>query len=175
MGGDTQKCLLGSNVSRSPALKPSSMCWACNDTVHYSTFLIAKRAVEVIQNHTVSGAEKPFFMYLPFQDTHGPGEAPRVYRDAYSTSRIPDPVRRNLAGKLSVVDEALKNVTDALAANGMLQNTVIIYTADNGGPIATSVVAAKGASMEDGIGASNWPLRGGKHNAYEGGVRAHGT
>ena len=52
-------------------------------------------------------------------------------------------------------------MTSIKGSKGMLKNTVIIYTADNGGPIATSVVAAKGASMEDGIGASNWPLRGG--------------
>jgi arylsulfatase A-like enzyme len=39
-------------------------------------------------------------------------------------------VRRELAGKLSAVDEALKNVTHALEAKGMLSNTIIFYTAD---------------------------------------------
>lgn len=43
----------------------------------------------------------------------------------------------------------------------------IIYTADNGGPILQSI-----PGNSDAIGASNYPLRGGKHNAYEGGVRS---
>ena len=44
----------------------------------------------------------------------------------------------------------------------MLDNTLIIFTADNGGPTTTG----------DGAGARNWPLRGGKHSIWEGGVRA---
>ena len=41
------------------------------------------------------------------------------------------------------------------------------YTADNGGPIEQSI-----PGPTDAIGASNFPLRGGKHNPYEGGVRS---
>ena len=67
------------------------------------------------------------------QDTHSPAEVPQYYRDQYTEEDFPDPVRRELAGKLAAVDEALKNVTDALAAKGMLSNTVIFYTAGEGG------------------------------------------
>jgi hypothetical protein len=42
---------------------------------------------------------------------------------------IQDPVRRQLAAKLSVLDELIKNVTDALEAKGMLKDCLIVYTA----------------------------------------------
>jgi hypothetical protein len=42
---------------------------------------------------------------------------------------IQDPVRRQLAAKLSVLDELIKNVTNALEAKGMLKDCLIIYTA----------------------------------------------
>jgi len=110
-------------------------------------------------------------MYLALQDTHNPAEAPRIYLDAVDASAatgITDPVRRILAAKLAVVDEAVANVTRALRQNqNMLANTVIVYTTDNAGPIVPSTGAP-----DDAVGASNWPLRGGKHTAYEGGVRA---
>jgi len=63
---------------------------------------------------------------------------------------------------LSAVDEGIANVTAALARNGMLDETLLVFTADNGGPTTTG----------DGVGARNWPLRGGKHSIWEGGVRA---
>ncbi len=50
----------------------------------------------------------------------------------YATS-IADPKRRTFAGMLSCVDEGIGNVTAALATKGMLDNTVIVFTADNGG------------------------------------------
>ena len=50
-------------------------------------------------------------------------------------------------------DELIKNVTEALAAKGMLKTTLIMYTADNGGPIEQSI-----PGPTDAIGASNWPL-----------------
>jgi len=153
---ESQKCWPGSSDTR--------MCFACDDWEHYSTHLIAKRAVDKIEAHD---AAVPLFLYLPFQDTHGPAEVPQLYSDAVD-SKVTDPVRRELLGKLKALDEAIKNVTGALRRNeDMLNNTVLVYTTDNGGPI----VPTTGAN-DDAIGASNWPLRGGKHNAYEGGVRA---
>eukprot|EP00051_Salpingoeca_urceolata_P032885 m.17902 g.17902 ORF g.17902 m.17902 type:complete len:312 (-) comp5572_c0_seq1:77-1012(-) len=43
----------------------------------------------------------------------------------------------------------------------MWDNTIVVFTTDNGGPTTTG----------DGVGARNWPLRGGKHSIFEGGVR----
>lgn len=111
-------------------------------------------------------ASTPLFLYLPSQDTHGPSDVPSSYVVPYMET-IADPVRRQLAAKLSVLDELIYNVTEALEAKGMLNDTLIIYTADNGGPILQSI-----EGNTDSIGASNWPLRGGKHNPYEGGVRS---
>ena len=66
---------------------------------------------------------------------------------------------------VSAVDAAVANTTIALDARGMLSNTLLFFTADNGGPIDATVGG-------DAIGSSNWPLRGGKHSIWEGGVRA---
>jgi hypothetical protein len=63
-GQDSQKC--SPNEQRSPALTEKVMCYTCDDTDHYSTHLIAKRAQAVIMNHT-EDPEAPLFLYLPFQ------------------------------------------------------------------------------------------------------------
>ena len=70
---------------------------------------------------TVCGIRQP-------QDTHGPSDVPRQYLQQFEAT-ISDPVRRQLAAKLSVLDELIKNVTDALAAKGMLKDTLVVYTA----------------------------------------------
>ena len=86
---------------------------------------------------------------------------PESYANAYKDS-IQDSKRRTFAGMLSAVDEGIGNVTAALKARGMLENTLFVFTSDNGGPILGG----------DAVGARNWPLRGGKHSIWEGGVRA---
>eukprot|EP00040_Diaphanoeca_grandis_P019191 m.101165 g.101165 ORF g.101165 m.101165 type:complete len:589 (-) comp27310_c0_seq1:204-1970(-) len=139
-------------------------CVACDDVEHYSTILFGVHARATIAAYDPTAA--PLFLYLPSQDTHGPSDVPLIYVDRVSDN-IKDPVRRQLAAKLSVLDELIKNVTEALEEKGMLKNTLIVYTADNGGPIKQSI-----PGNTDAIGASNYPLRGGKHNAYEGGVRS---
>merc|ERR1719401_1323295 len=62
---------------------------------------------------------------------------------------------------ISALDEGLGNVTGALEAKGMLNDTLIIVTTDNGGPTTECA----------GIGASNWPFRGSKCSVWEGGTR----
>ena len=61
---------------------------------------------------------------------------------------------------VNIMDEAIGNVTAALAANSdMHANTLMIFTADNGGV------------MHHGQLGNNWPLRGQKTSSWEGGVR----
>ena len=63
---------------------------------------------------------------------------------------IPDPNRRIFAGMLYKLDESVGKVVAALKENNMLQNSVIVFTTDNGGP-------ASGFNQN---AASNFPLKG---------------
>jgi len=65
-----------------------------------------------------------------------------------------------MAGIISAVDEAIGPVTAALDEKGPRQDTLIIFTSDNGG-----------LSRSEGWPTSNFPLRGGKGWMYEGGIR----
>lgn len=123
----------------------------------YSTTLFAEEAVQVIKAHDTS---KPLFLYLAFQAVHAPAQVPASYITPY-TDIIPEKKRRTFAGMLSCMDEGIGNVTRALHEKKMDDNLLIIFTTDNGGPTTTG----------DGVGARNWPLRGGKHSIWEGGTR----
>eukprot|EP01052_Picozoa_sp_SAG31_P019295 SAG31_NODE_1401_length_8497_cov_4.386640_2_plen_673_part_00 len=91
-----------------------------------------------------AAAAKPIFMYLPWQNVHSPYQAPIDWDGDV------------LRGMLAATDAALGGVVDTLKTKGMWSNSVVFYTADNGG-------TDRG---------SNWPLRGAKHSNWEGGMRA---
>ena len=133
----------------------SMVAW--EDDGKYSTNLFAEEAVKVIHQHNTS---EPLFLYQAWQGVHAPRQVPQHYIDPY-IHRINDTERRDFAGMVSALDEGIGNVTSALEEKGMLSNTVVIVTTDNGGPIVDC----------SGIGASNWPLRGGKCSLWEGGTR----
>eukprot|EP01084_Bolivina_argentea_P025305 47050_1 len=126
----------------------------------YSAFAFTNRAQEIIANHSKSANKSPLFLYLPFQSVHGPCEAPQSYVNPYKTS-INDTKRRNYAGMLSVLDEAVGNITDTLKQNGYLNdngNTLIVFSSDNGAPVGS-------------CGGYNYPLKGSKSTIWEGGTR----
>ncbi|MPC08653.1 Arylsulfatase J [Portunus trituberculatus] len=72
--------------------------------------------------------------------------------------------RRKFAGMIWKLDESVGQVVEALRANQMLHNSIILFSTDNGGPAAGFNQNA----------ASNWPLRGVKASVWEGGVRGAG-
>jgi len=118
----------------------------------YTTHLIAREACRLIQ---AQPADKPLFLYVPFNGVHAPYQVPPTYLQPYQA--LPT-ARRTLAGMLAAVDEAVGQIVAALKARGLDQNTLILCSSDNGGVDPNRVT-------------SNTPLRAGKGTLYEGGVR----
>jgi arylsulfatase B len=117
----------------------------------YSCELYAAEAARVVMAHDPS---RPLFLYQAWHDTHAPYEAPERYADgsiAYADRRV-------MQAMVACVDEGTGNLTAALDARGMWENTLLVWSADNGGPQYWN--------------ANNYPYRGGKGTDFEGGVRA---
>jgi len=116
----------------------------------YTTHLITKEACKVIESGDKS---KPLFLYLPFNGVHAPFQVPENYLKPYGALKGN---RQKLAGMLAAVDEAIGQIEQALKRAGMLENTLIIFSSDNGGPPP----------------GDNTPFRDYKGTIYEGGTRA---
>ncbi|KAL8581278.1 hypothetical protein ACOMHN_028304 [Nucella lapillus] len=122
----------------------------------YSTHLYTQRAQELVQEHHDTKDTRPLFLFLSYEAPHGPIEAPQHYIDEYC-SHITDPDRRTRCGMMAALDEGVKNFTQTLKDLKYDDNLLMVFTSDNGAPGQ--------------YGGSNWPLRGKKRSAYEGGVR----
>ena len=118
----------------------------------YTTHLLAREACRLIAEKDKS---KPLFLYIPFNAVHGPLMVPDSYLKPYPELKGP---RQKLAGMLSAADEAVGQVVAALETAGLRENTLIVFSSDNGGPKP----------------GTNTPLRNFKGSIYEGGVRAAG-
>jgi len=72
--------------------------------------------------------------------------------------------RKTVCGMVAALDEGIGNVTASLKKEGLWEETLLVFSTDNGGP-------AQGFNSN---WASNWPLRGMKRTLWEGGIRAVG-
>ncbi|XP_060531963.1 arylsulfatase B-like isoform X2 [Cylas formicarius] len=130
----------------------------------YSTDVFTREAIKIINNHNQS---KPLFLYLAQAAVHAgnfynPLPAPDEYVAKFN--HIQDShSRRKYAAILSKLDDSVGQLLQALANNTMLENSIIIFSSDNGASVAGAYDRSAG---------SNWPLRGAKNSLWEGGVRA---
>jgi len=102
-------------------------------------------------------------LYLALQDVHGPLQAAKRFYDLQTADFEK---RKKLNAMVSAADETLANVSAALEAAGIFQDTLMIVVSDNGGPIMEA-----GGNTDAG---NNYPLRGGKYSDYEGGIKVVG-
>ena len=142
----------------------------------YEEFIFRDRVLEVIAKHDT--AQPLFLVYTPHV-AHCPLQVPEDWLakfafvsddEAACAAQTPyifpgsGPAdfrcRAQYHAMVSLLDEVLGNITDALRARGLWQDTLMVLSSDNGGPAAP---------IES--GSSNWPLRGGKYSDFEGGIR----
>lgn len=118
----------------------------------YSTHLLARESERLIRERDKS---KPLFLYLPFNAVHGPFQVPDEYLKPYASLKGS---RQKYAGMLEAMDEAVGRIVAAIDAEGLRQNTLFVFSSDNGGPSPGTIT-------------DNGPLRAGKGTLYEGGTR----
>jgi arylsulfatase A-like enzyme len=117
----------------------------------YLTDAFEREAVAFVDRN----AKNPFFFYLAFNAVHTPMQA-RPEDEAKFTA-IKDKTRRTYAAMLSRMDEAIGKVLERLVANGIVNDTLVFFISDNGGPPVN--------------GSNNGALNGHKATTWEGGVR----
>ena len=101
--------------------------------------------------------ENNFFAYVPFFSVHTPIQSKTDYQKKYRNKDSNEYHNRaDYAGMIQSLDENIGKIIDKIDALNLSENTLIIFTSDNGGIRAIS---------------DQYPLRAGKGSYYEGGIR----
>ena len=126
------------------------------DPKGHATELFTQWAIDVIRER--SADDRPFFLYLAYNAPHTPIQPPESWfqRVRERENGISDQRARYIA-LVEHMDDGIGRVLQALKDNGAHEDTLVIYTSDNGGQLDA--------------GAYNGPLRGAKQDMYEGGIR----
>ncbi|MCG8541162.1 MAG: sulfatase-like hydrolase/transferase [Clostridia bacterium] len=119
----------------------------------YMTYVFANEASSFIEKNR----NNPFFLYLAFNAPHNPLQAPRDWYDAFD--HIEDHHTRVYYAMIAAMDEAVGGILETLEAEGLAENTIVIFTSDNGGADYTRIAE------------SNAPYRGWKASFWEGGIK----
>jgi len=122
----------------------------------HATDLFTNWAVDYVQGQ--AKAKQPFFLYVAYNAPHVPVQPPAAWvnkvkaREKNITAQ-----RANLVALIEHLDAGIGEVVKALKKSGAYQNTIIVFTSDNGGQISA--------------GATNGPTRDAKGSMYEGGLK----
>ena len=151
---------------------PFSVTWhrdekLINEDGHV-TDLITKEAIQWLGSRT----EKPFFLYAPFTAVHLPVKEPAQWL-VKVPAEITNDVARHYAACIMHLDDAVGRIIDTLERTGKRDNTLLIFTSDNGGSTAEN--AGQTYPPDDypkgNLPGNNKPLRNEKGSVYEGGIR----
>jgi len=146
----------------------------------YAPDLIHAQAIDFIEENK----DKPFFLFYPTPLPHAELVAPREYMDKFEAKFAPDKpyngvdsgpryrtggyasqpkTRAAFAAMITVLDDEVGQIVAKLEELGLADNTLIIFTSDNG--------PHKEGGADPDFFNSNGPLKGYKRDFYEGGIR----
>ncbi len=122
----------------------------------HATDVFSDWAIDYI--NVQKNTDSPFFMFLAYNAPHYPIQPPKEWYEKVKNREkdISDKRAKNVA-LVEHLDDGIGRVIKALKASGQYENTIIIFSSDNGGHLPS--------------GASNGNLRGGKIDMYEGGIK----
>jgi len=116
------------------------------------TDAFTREACDFIGRHR----SQTFFLYLAYSAVHSPMQGTDEYMKKFA--HIEDIQRRIFAAMLAHFDDSVGKVLAELRKSGVEENTLVVFLGDNGGPTEE-------------LTSSNAPLRGGKGDLWDGGIR----
>jgi arylsulfatase A-like enzyme len=122
----------------------------------YLTTLLGDRAVKTVSDYAAT--RKPFLLSLHFNAPHWPWEGPQDEAESQRIRALNDfdgGSLKTFANMVGELDKQVGRVLQTLAASGIANNTIVIFTSDNGGERF----------------ADTWPFTGKKTELLEGGIR----
>ena len=143
---------LGSNEPEYDAGNPLLRSGQTVDEKANLTDVFTREACDFIGRHRA----RPFFLYLAYNAVHSPMQATDEYMKKFS--HIEDIQRRIFAAMLAHLDDSVGKVLAELRESGVEEDTLVVFLGDNGGPTEE-------------LTSSNAPLRGGKGDLWDGGIR----
>ncbi len=130
------------------------------DPEGHATDLFTDWSVNYIKSQ--ADDRRPFFLYLAYNAPHFPVQPPQEWLDKVKKrEKGIDDTRAELVAFIEHMDDGIGKVIQALKASGQYDNTLIIFSSDNGGHLPSK--------------ANNGPLRDGKQSMYEGGLKVPTT
>jgi len=129
----------------------------------YLTDRLTDEALKFIE----ANRDSPFFLYLPHYAVHTPLRAKEEMIARYK-AKPPSNGQGNptYAAMIESTDQGVGRLMAKLDELGLTENTIVIFSSDNGGVGGYKALGIKGGEIT-----SNAPLKGGKGMLYEGGVR----
>jgi arylsulfatase A-like enzyme len=137
--------------------------WDGDTEIHregYLTDLISERAVDFVERQRVRG--QPFFLSLHYSAPHWPWETRADAAEAKHLASMREHIGHVSGGSVDTylkmihhMDEGIGRIFEALKSIGADENTIVVFTSDNGGERFSD----------------NWPLTGKKMDLLEGGIR----
>ncbi|MEQ9221676.1 MAG: sulfatase-like hydrolase/transferase [Cyclobacteriaceae bacterium] len=126
------------------------------DPEGHATDIFSDWAIDYINDR--KKMSDPFFLYLAYNAPHFPIQPPEEWEEMVIKREgdIDEKRLKNIAF-VEHLDDGIGRVINALKKSGQYENTLIIFSSDNGGHLPS--------------GASNGDLRGGKQDMYEGGIK----
>ena len=125
----------------------------------YMTDYLAEQASHLIRARPRSTQVDPFFLALAFNAAHNPYQAMRQDYEDPEVQKLPTHFERVYAAMVKALDRGVGQVLQALRDSGQYENTLVIFTNDNGGAHYTNLPHL------------NAPYRGWKATFFEGGIR----
>lgn len=122
------------------------------EEAEYLTDAFGREAAAFVSRHRGDA----WFLYLAFNAPHSPLQVPPKYLER--VKGIASEKRRTYAAMICAMDDAIGRTLDAVSESGKEKDTLVFFFSDNGGPVAVTE-------------ADNSPLKGGKGQVYEGGIR----
>ena len=106
----------------------------------YEEELLTNFVVDVIEKHGKQGVN-PLFLFWSMHLVHYPLQVPSIFEERFAD--VKDEERRKMLAMTSFLDHDVSRVLDALEKEKMLNNTLIIFHADNGGEIVSSCIETR--------------------------------